>query len=1554
MQASIELSDSPPRKRHYLPPRSGIPQNIRSNLLPLRTASISSLLGFDRFPPITPPDPIHERSTGDSNALITWFSHDSPGELESDAVLCLPHPPEPLVRALFAFLENSRPVASSIIPLHLPVAQHGLRLPFWVLEYWLEAHWARNCKKQWQESMDWLETHREAVDVLGKETQTQLKQVIDRLIWSDDVRGPQFCGSGVENICAYLSDAWLSGGHIADQIAALQHDLSSASRSISGSSSCRHLLVGLEFSEQLIRAYGDQSDYLSRAKRYSLLHDIQLQLGSGLLDSVGGLAHVNGNHYIAFVLDMKQGVLRSGDSLRRPLCPKLRVAFLWWFTLVRSSGNVPHPQPTIIKEGQLPITPQNDDHSCAVLALNALAHHYIPQEALIPPANPAAIAHERMRLALRVLKVHSYYMSLKNSVLPTPVARIQAEISRAHEPPKCEFTFTCLSADLTRPHPHRRPGAAALRPVVSWSPIQDDSPSESSDADLEPSGRLEDFTTAARTSEDLDDGILIPPLSHSSPPSSVASHVLSSAGGSRPLSTSQAGDLDDDEVADATSIQSASSRDTGSLYTGTDSQSSACSSHSDSADRASIVSSALGTMDDGESEINVDESTALAASPVTSRGRHDRTTTHAPQLRQSTLDRFVQKISHEELRERSRRESQRTAAKREALQEKIRQWEDQKMLAKRQAAKDRQRKCRKRRYERERDAGKRDENLRIIKPRPQKLQRLREHDDISHSDSPAFSLPESTRPHRQFEEAKRSAANTSHKPGRRRKSTYIRTKTVNWKAPHLWKMIDETAREVGYPWSPKEIVRRLRQKSETLFGRLREQRLSDWRDRTVTDRLVWKPEVLKAVEKGYRQGGHATRKGILDDYPDVVKEIVAELQRLRDTSVALDTTTIRAVMVAIITHRAPEVFSTVRPDGQHFECPEVYVRRFLKRHLDWSLRRATRPGHKFPQNVEDVCLKFFLRNAIVVRDENVEDGCFIVNSDQTQVLYSSGHKLTYTPCGSKQVAVVGTDEKRAFTLMVGISASGEVLPFQAIYQGTDSSRSLPSRTARGMAEAQELGFLFELSRTRTYWATLETMKSYVMKILVPYFEKKKRQFPHRKKIKCIWNIDVWSIHRSEEFRTWMKTSYAWIIVIYIPGGCTPLLQACDVGIQRVLKLAIKRSAHADVVEDTLTQLRVGKAPSEVLVSKKVGVLRDRSVQWLVNGYNAINHPELAFQLCEAGQFNMSYECLSSAAAREALSELREADPVFYAEITSGQDHASICATGPDGTFVEDADPNTAGFELGDDSATRLKTVVESLSLRNRSDEPAVYSDSDEDALVPGDVADSDADAFGAAVQSAAQAVKSIEAGPAPSRASKRVRFPNKLYNNAEWYSPDTGLVVIAGDHLLVEELAPSSSTPSSASPAGRADSSYTPRQQAIVDGLIWSQLERNQRQQEFYRMRREARRLAREDGPEASEAASSTGRRARHGQGTSNGSIKKKRRVVIPPADPEPSASLQGRPRDDDDDDMDGMVLEVPEDNAAVAAAAAKAAKSVGADSVENGASPDGQSKVAAEKDKAD
>ncbi|KAG9080301.1 hypothetical protein FRC06_006811 [Ceratobasidium sp. 370] len=241
--------------------------------------------------------------------------------------------------------------------------------------------------------------------------------------------------------------------------------------------------------------------------------------------------------------------------------------------------------------------------------------------------------------------------------------------------------------------------------------------------------------------------------------------------------------------------------------------------------------------------------------------------------------------------------------------------------------------------------------------------------------------------------------------------------------------------------------------------------------------------------------------------------------------------------------------------------------------------------------------------------------------------------------------------------------SGHLLPFQAIYTGK-SSRSVPDSTSSAWSEAEKLGFLLEPSNTRTYWLNLSTMKSWVTGILVPYFESQKKAKNLPPDQRCILQVDCWSVHRSREFRDWLKGTYPWIMLIYVPGGCMGLFQACDVGLQRVLKLAIWNAAQADVVVETINALKSGTAPEYVVNDWSLPTLRQRSLGWIVQVYHAVNRPDLirkAFALCAVPNtpFNLSYESLVGVAARQALVQLSINNPSLYNQLATNMELGSM-------------------------------------------------------------------------------------------------------------------------------------------------------------------------------------------------------------------------------------------------------------------------------------------------------
>jgi hypothetical protein len=340
-------------------------------------------------------------------------------------------------------------------------------------------------------------------------------------------------------------------------------------------------------------------------------------------------------------------------------------------------------------------------------------------------------------------------------------------------------------------------------------------------------------------------------------------------------------------------------------------------------------------------------------------------------------------------------------------------------------------------------------------------------------------------------------------------------------------------------------------------------------------------------------------------HPEVVEAIIRRLNGLRDAAAPLTLVTIRGIFVATILDMAPEIFEQKASDGTKFRCSDSFLRKWLHETMNWSERKATRAAHKLPENWEDICEKSLLRIAQDMKEEDIPAALY-VNTDQTQAVYAQGSNLTWTQTGSAQVSVVGEDEKRAFTAVVSVSNSGVLLPFQAIYMGK-SNRSCPDKSARSYDETQAAKFRFEYSNTGTYWSTQQTMHDLVDHIISPYFSEQKEKLGLPESQKSIWQIDVWSVHRSKEFRGWMKAHHPNIIMHYVPAGCTGVFQACDVGIQRIFKHSLKRSYHQDVVAEILDQIDGGN--ETIIVEKKLGVLRDRSVGWLWDAYETLNNEQ---------------------------------------------------------------------------------------------------------------------------------------------------------------------------------------------------------------------------------------------------------------------------------------------------------------------------------------------------------
>ncbi|KAG2124349.1 hypothetical protein DEU56DRAFT_744653, partial [Suillus clintonianus] len=140
-------------------------------------------------------------------------------------------------------------------------------------------------------------------------------------------------------------------------------------------------------------------------------------------------------------------------------------------------------------------------------------------------------------------------------------------------------------------------------------------------------------------------------------------------------------------------------------------------------------------------------------------------------------------------------------------------------------------------------------------------------------------------------------------------------------------------------------------------------------------------------------------------------------------------------IIAHLQNAIPHIFDHITKDSSTFCCTESWIKKSLFEHLHWSFCCATRAAQKLPANTDECCLEQFLWLALTIHDCAIFHLSFYVNINQTNVIYQPANTSTYEVKGSKQVDVLGQDEKQTFTTLVGISAASDPLPFQIIYCG---------------------------------------------------------------------------------------------------------------------------------------------------------------------------------------------------------------------------------------------------------------------------------------------------------------------------------------------------------------------------------------------------------------------------------------------------------------------------------------------------------------------------------------
>jgi len=110
----------------------------------------------------------------------------------------------------------------------------------------------------------------------------------------------------------------------------------------------------------------------------------------------------------------------------------------------------------------------------------------------------------------------------------------------------------------------------------------------------------------------------------------------------------------------------------------------------------------------------------------------------------------------------------------------------------------------------------------------------------------------------------------------------MQSQNINWKSPTFWPMIDQTVKEqVGKP-NLSEIIQTLQSRDQQ-FQHLTHQQLSDWRDKTWKDKIVWSKQTLHDVQKGFLPGGNQTRYNVFVSFLYIICSVTTNTRNRKIT-----------------------------------------------------------------------------------------------------------------------------------------------------------------------------------------------------------------------------------------------------------------------------------------------------------------------------------------------------------------------------------------------------------------------------------------------------------------------------------------------------------------------------------------------------------------------------------------------------------------------------------------------------------------------------------------------
>lgn len=270
--------------------------------------------------------------------------------------------------------------ALTIQSINYTSGKSDIRLPLWILDYWIDAHKVLVHKRMWQTAISWLKTKKNHGAI------TALTEVP----WTYNVVKAVSASEGMADLAGLCSTKWLSGSQMDTMLLVLDNKLQDVGV-VAGFNPTHVIPI-------LTAIYRHSRDSYTTSAAPAFLREILNRLAStdhdGNFLSTAVAVHIGehgsllpnneniSNHWSALIIDTTHRTIRYGDSMGHGPPTELYDVLSWWLQHA-------FIDPFTI-QGLL-ISSQTDGYSCSVLTVNALEHFFQPSTTDLLSDNEACV-----------------------------------------------------------------------------------------------------------------------------------------------------------------------------------------------------------------------------------------------------------------------------------------------------------------------------------------------------------------------------------------------------------------------------------------------------------------------------------------------------------------------------------------------------------------------------------------------------------------------------------------------------------------------------------------------------------------------------------------------------------------------------------------------------------------------------------------------------------------------------------------------------------------------------------------------------------------------------------------------------------------------------------------------------------------------------------------------------------------------------------------------------------------------------------------------------------